>query len=212
MKHGKLAWAACVALSCAGCVTETKTVSVSADMAANIKGLKETQYPKREALPQTWVACGEMCETRASQPSLAQPEQVAALDEARKAYQKAIDIDVRCEAAYVHLANLFLRKDDPERALDVYQRALQKNPKSAALWFEEGMVQCRRKDLNAAIPCFAKAHELEPNNSHYATNYGLCLARVGRPQEAVNALASVMNRAEANYNVARMMEHVTGAQ
>jgi tetratricopeptide (TPR) repeat protein len=208
MKHGKLTWAACVAVSCAGCVTETKSVSVSADMVANMKGIKETQYPKREALPQTWVAVGELCEAKAGEPNASQPERIASLDEARKAYQKAIDIDPKSAPAYIHLANLYLRKDDPERAIDVYQRGLQQSPKSAAMWYEQGMVQCRRKDLNAALPCLAKAHELEPGNSHYATNHGLCLARLGRPQDAVVALSTVMNKAEANYNVARMMAHV----
>jgi tetratricopeptide (TPR) repeat protein len=208
MNFRKVASAACVAVSCAGCVTETKSVSVSADMAANIKGLKETQYPKREAQPQTWVAVGELCEAKAGEANSSPPEQTAALDEARKAYQKAIDLDPKFVPAHVHLANLYLHKDDPERAIDVYQRAIRQNPKSATLWYEQGMVQCRRKDLNAAIPCLAKAHEFEPNNSHYATNYGLCLARAGRPQDAVIALSSVMNKAEANYNVARMMAHV----
>jgi hypothetical protein len=70
------------------------------------------------------------------------------------------------------------------------------------------MVHCGRKDLNGALPCLAKAHELDSSNHQLATQYGLLLARLGRPQEGVAVLCKVMNKAEANYNVARMMEHI----
>jgi len=208
MNCRKLALVVSVATSCAGCVTETKSVPVSPEMAANIKGLKETEYPKREAQPQTWVAVGDLYEGKAGDQTASPAQHNASLDEARKAYMKAIELDPKCTSAQIHLANLYLRWDDPERAIAVYQRALQQNPKSALLWYEQGMVNGGKKDLSAALPCFAKAHELEPDNRHYATDYGLCLARAGRPQEGVTVLCRVMSKAEANYNVARMMAHI----
>jgi tetratricopeptide (TPR) repeat protein len=236
MEWGKFALVVGVAASCAGCVTETKTMHLSPEMASNLK-VKETEFPKREAKPETWVAVGDSFQDKMqyykaavteleakAQDGKATPAQQSAhaaearrsyqssmdsFDQACKAYQKALDIDPKCLPAYMHLANLYLSQDDPDRAGGVYQRALQLNPKSAALWHEQGMVQCKRKDLNAALPCLAKAYELEPSCHLFATQYGLCLARMGRPQEAVAVLATAMNKADANYNVAKMMAHIS---
>jgi tetratricopeptide (TPR) repeat protein len=208
MNVRNLALVGCLAASCGGCVTETKTMPLTGEMANNIKGLKETEYPKREAQPQTWVAVGDLYQTKACDPATTPAQQSACFDEARKSYQKALEIDPKFVPAHLQLAKLYVNKDDPDRAVGVYKRAIEQNPKLALLWYEQGMVQCSRKDLNSAVQCLAKAHELEPDNGHYATQYGLCLARMGKPQEATMALATVMNKAEANYNVARMMAHI----
>ena len=92
--------------------------------------------------------------------------------------------------------------------IDEVQRAVQQNPKSARLFFESGLCYLRMKDFPKGQQALAKAHELDPDNRDVAMTYGLCLARAGQPKEAAKALSSVMNRAEADYNVARMMLHV----
>ena len=180
---------------------------MTAEMAAKVN-VKETEYPKREAQPQTWISVGELYEAKAGEQKANPAQQGALQEEARKAYQKAIEIDPKCASAQIHLGNLYLHKDDPERALAVYQGALQQNPKTASLWYEKSLVYRRSKDWNGTLDCLAKAHELEPQNRQYASDYGLCLARANRPREAVTALSTVMNKAEANYNVGRMMAHI----
>jgi len=208
MNVRKLALMGCIAASCGGCITETKSMPVTSERVSNIKDLKEAEFAKREAKPQTWVALGDLYLTKACDQAAAPAQQSAFFDEARKSYQKALEIDPKFVPAYLQLAKLYVHRDDPERAVGIYKRAIEQNPKMALLWYEEGMVHCGSKDLNAAVQCLAKAHELEPDNGHYATQYGLCLARLGRPQDAVTVLARVMNKAEANYNVARMMVHI----
>jgi tetratricopeptide (TPR) repeat protein len=203
----KLALAVGLAASCAGCVTETKTVPVSPETLAKMPGIKEAEAPKREPQANTWLALGQLHETRAGDPQKAPFEQAESRDEARKAYQKAIELNPKNSDAYVCLANLYLKQEDAERALTVYQRGLQLNPNAAALWYEQGLVHCRRKDLGAGLKCLAKAHELEPDNRKLALDYGLCLARAGNAQQAVVVLSKVMSPADANYNVARMMLH-----
>jgi tetratricopeptide (TPR) repeat protein len=210
MEGHKLALILCVAASCTGCITETKSVTVPPDTYANLnlKGVKAEESPKRDAKPGTWVAYGRFRESDAHNDKLGPVQQNLCRDEARKAYQKAIDIDPKCPEGYIALANLFLSQDDCERAIAVYQQATKQNPKSALLWFEAGLCYCRKKDFPQALACLGKAHELDPQNQHIATTYGLCLARAGRPQDAVTVLNRVMNKADANYNVARMMEHL----
>lgn len=208
MEVRKLAAFLCVAASCAGCVTESKTVPVPPETLASLKGVKEQEFAKREGQPHTWVAQGQVRESQAAQMPEGSAMQVTCREEARKAYQKAVEIDPKCAEGYIALANLYQKQDDCDRALVVFRKGLEQNPKSTNLWFETGMCCASKKDFPRAIQCLTKAHELDPENSHIAMFYGYCLARAGKGQEAVTALASVMNRADANYQVARMMDHL----
>src|SRR5436305_2021493 len=56
-----------VAASCAGCVTETRTVPVSAETMAKMKDIKEAEHPKRDAQATTWVSVGRMYEAKAAE-------------------------------------------------------------------------------------------------------------------------------------------------
>ena len=205
MNFRKLAMVIAVAASCAGCVTQTKTLPASPETLGKIK---EIEVPKRDAKPTTWVAVGELREAAADNPKLTSQEKNNLREEARNAYQQALKLDPKCIAAHIHLANLYLGQDDPVRAVAVYQQAVQQNPQTAQLWYEKGTIHAQRKEFGPALECLGKAHDLEPQTRIYATQYGLCLALREQPREAVKALASVMNLAEANFYVARMMEQI----
>ena len=73
---------------------------------------------------------------------------------------------------------------------------------------EAGTVHLRRKDFNSAAQYLTRAHELEPQNRDYAINYGLCLARAGKAQEAVVVLSNIMTKADAYVYAARMLIHL----
>jgi tetratricopeptide (TPR) repeat protein len=208
MEGHKLALVFCVAASCAGCVTQESTVPVPPETLASLKGVKEQEYAKRDGKPQTWVALGQVYESQSRKDAQGSAEQSLRRDEARKAYQKALEIDPKCVEAHSALANLYLSQDDYDRAIATYQRGLQLIPNSAPLWFEAGVCYCRKKDFPQALQCLSKAHERDPENHDIATTYGLLLARAGRPQDAVTVLARVGNRADANFLVARMLIHL----
>ncbi len=209
MNLRNLAMVISVAASCAGCVTETKVLPASPENLSKIKDSKESDGPKRDAKPTTWVAVGELREAMADNAKLSSQEKNSLREEARNAYQQAIKIDPKCIAAFVHLANLYqVGFDDPVRAMATYQQAVQHNPQAAQLWFEKGTIHAQRKEFGPALQCLGKAHDLEPQTRIYATQYGLCLALREQPKEAVKVLASVMNTAEANFYVARMMEQI----
>ena len=79
-----------VAVSCAGCVTETKTVPVSAETMSQLKDMKETEHPKHDAHPVTWVAIGRMHEAKANDAFASPADKARFREEARQAYFKAI--------------------------------------------------------------------------------------------------------------------------
>jgi Flp pilus assembly protein TadD len=197
-----------VSASCAGCVTETRSVDVSSENVTKFKDIKETQYAKQQPKATTYVALGQCQETNSSDPHVAPLQQEKLRDDAKRAYQKALELDPHCLEAHMALASWYARQEDYDRAIAAYQNAAKLNPKSPALYYEQGVIYCQRKDFNNALMCLGKAHELDPEDKHLASQYGLCLARAGRPQDAVTVLCRVMNKADANYSVARMMEHV----
>src|SRR5262249_23368334 len=197
MNFRQLALMLGAAASCAGCVSETRTVPVSAETMAKIKDIKEAEHPKRDAQAVTWISVGRMYEAKGAEATASPAEKARWRDEARQAYSKAIELDLKCVDAHVAMADFWLNQDDNEPALETCQRGLQVNPRAAQLWNEAGTVHLRRKDFNSAAQYLTRAHELEPQNRDYAINYGLCLARAGKAQEAVVVLSSIMTKADA---------------
>src|SRR5204862_920038 len=82
-----------VAASCAGCVTDTRTVPVSAETMAKMKDIKEAEHPKRDAQATTWVSVGRMYEAKAAEAQGSAVERGHWRDEARKSYTKAIELE-----------------------------------------------------------------------------------------------------------------------
>jgi tetratricopeptide (TPR) repeat protein len=195
------------AASCAGCVTESKSVEVSSENIGKFKNIRETEYAKQEPKATTHLALGQLKEANAADIKVAPVQQEKLRDEARCEYQKAIELDPHCIPAHIALAAWYSRQDDDVRAITICQNAAKVNPTSSALWYEQGVLHLRRKDLNNAVACLGKAHELDPEDKHKASQFGLCLARAGRPQDGVTVLCKVMNKADANYTIARMMDH-----
>jgi tetratricopeptide (TPR) repeat protein len=207
MQGRKLALMVCVAASCAGCVTETKDVPPG--QMGNLKGvtIKPEEPCTRTPQPHSLVAMGQFREEQAGNDKLGVAQQNALREEARKAYQRALEIDPKNVEAHLALANFYARQEDFDHAIAQYQRGLQANPKSTQLWSQEGVCYAHKKDYPHALQSLAKAHELDPENRDLAVNYGLLLAHLGRPQEAVPVLTKVMSKADANTFVARMLQH-----
>src|SRR5437868_7970957 len=105
------------AASCAGCVSETRTVPVSAETMAKIKDIKEAEHPKRDAQAVTWISIGRMHEAKGAEAAASPAEKARWRDEARQAYAKAIELDPKCVEAHLALAEFWVNQDDSERAL-----------------------------------------------------------------------------------------------
>jgi tetratricopeptide (TPR) repeat protein len=201
----------CLLGAASGCVTQPTVPggSVSALMGVGPDG----KPPVREAGPrkpsaELCVAYGNVCERTAAQLNAEPVRQQRWREEARKSYQRGIELEPNAKAGYVALGQFYLAGEDLERALETYQKGIKKLPKEPALWSELGFCQCRKKDWAAAVECFRKAHELDPENHEYGTQLGLCLARSGRVEESVACLTKVQGAAQAHYNVARMLERL----
>src|SRR5262245_50873869 len=127
-----LVLALCLLGACSGCRSRQTLPPVLPEQRA----AAEPTRPKRNAKPDTWVAYGACSERAAGRAELTDTQKMNLYDQARKSYQKALEIDPKHKDAHVALARVYLAQGDDERALAVYRKALEKHPKEGAFWHE----------------------------------------------------------------------------
>lgn len=216
-------WLAAVALAlgCAGCIPTQGSRQVVAEnperaptQVANAGNNSVTpppqnidHAPKRAAKPATEISYGLLRDGEAdSDAAKKNPEVQAELrDKARQAYQQALKMDPNNLEAHKHLAKLYTKMGDFERALEVYKKIMPKHPKDASLWHDLGMCHHRRKDFNESARCYQKALELEPENRDYLKKFGLTLAWLGQTDHALAYLTRAQGAALANCNIAGLL-------
>jgi tetratricopeptide (TPR) repeat protein len=177
-----------------------------APMAANIK--KEAELPKRQPLPSTCVALGNVNASAADDPQCPPLKQQELRETARKAYQQALQLDRNYLPALSALARLYVNLEDYPHAVATYERAIQVHPECAPLYHELGMCYARQKQWASAAPWLRQAVERDSESRQYAHTYGFCLARAGQLDESLAAFARLEGEANAHYNVARMLNHM----
>src|SRR5262249_47951943 len=135
----------------------------------------EAKAAKRQPLPATCVAFGELHESAAADPGRSSAEQEQLHNKARVAYQQALQASPNDLPALLALARLYTSEGDYERALATYDRAITAHPKDPKPRYEQGMCHARRKKWDLALISLQKALELDPENPSYRHTYGLCL-------------------------------------
>jgi putative PEP-CTERM system TPR-repeat lipoprotein len=84
-------------------------------------------------------------------------------DEARRMLDRTLRLSPGHAGALVALAELWIRADDPSRALEAIKVLQEKHEKSAIGYHMEGDVQFRRKAYGQAIAAYEKAMKLNPS-------------------------------------------------
>lgn len=203
-------------LGCGGCVTTQGEKSVASNAgvpSANAKLdevaalTKKTDGPKRTPKASTEIASGKLMEAEAdADGNKPNPETQARLrDQARKAYQQALKIEPNNLEAHRCLAGLYVKTNDIERALDIYQKAMAKHPNEASLWYDLGLCHQRRKDMPESVKCLTKALEMDPQNRNYLIKLGFTLAWTGQLEQGLAHLTRAHGSALAHYNIARVL-------
>jgi tetratricopeptide (TPR) repeat protein len=170
---------------------------------------KDTDSGKLTPKASTCVAFGTFSERCAADETKYSPvERDRLYDQARQAYQRALQIEPTNLAAQGALAHLYVKRGDLPRALDLYHKAVADHPKEAELWHELGLCYARDKKWDQALENLKKAVDLDPENRTRTRSLGFCLVRAGRPDEGVAMFAKVDGEAMAHYQVARMLVHM----
>lgn len=103
-----------------------------------------------------------------------------------------------------------LEEEDPDRAVDVYRRALDRDPGQPDVWLNLGRLLHERGEVAEAERCYRRALELSPGEPVAAFDLGVALQDQERFQEAAAAyertLALDASFADAHFNLAAVHE------
>jgi Tfp pilus assembly protein PilF len=171
-----------------------------------VKDSGEPSGPKRTPKAITCVKWGDLLAATAAEMPQGS-EQNKKYDQARLAYEQALDIDPSNQDALLGLARLYEKSGKPDDAQATYQRAVKQLPREAQVWFEYGMFANRRRDFDSGAAYMRQAASLEPTNATYGSFLGWSLARAGRSDESLAQFKQTVGEARAYYNLAKMCLH-----
>jgi tetratricopeptide (TPR) repeat protein len=192
-----------------GCVPPTAIPLVESGQQPVVSERKEPDPATFTPKASTCVAFGAFSERcAADEIKYNQVERDRLYDQARKAYQQALQVEPANLQALTALARLYANRGEHDRAVATYQKAVAAHPKQVELHYELGMCCARKKEWNSAVQSLQKAVALDPENRACNRSLGLCLARAGRIDESFAVLAEVDGEAGAHYTVARMLHHM----
>jgi tetratricopeptide (TPR) repeat protein len=87
------------------------------------------------------------------------------LKQAEAALRKAIELDPNFEAAHSMLARLYVRLRQPQKALEVFQAAADRNPKDVGALLQLGVLHHSLSNYTAARDTYEKVLALRPNSA-----------------------------------------------
>jgi Flp pilus assembly protein TadD len=115
-------------------------------------------------------------------------------DEARAAFERAIELDSQSSEAFVNLADLLRGQGRDAEGEQVLRRGLAASPRAAALHHALGLLLVRRGESGAALAELRAATELDPASPRHAYVYAIALDSAGRRGEALAALRVAAER------------------
>jgi tetratricopeptide (TPR) repeat protein len=192
----------------AGCVTQNSVQPPPAAPPQVVEKAKDLpKHPPKHA--ETCIALGNYFATGADSVPQGSAQQERLYEQARREYEQALSVDPNCLGAFHALGQLHVKMGDLDGAVKWYRKGLEKQPKEASLWLSLGMCHARRKDWGPAVEALRQAADLDPETKQNWNMLGCCLARSGHPDEALAALRKGGNEARAQYNLAKMLHHMS---
>jgi tetratricopeptide (TPR) repeat protein/nitrate/TMAO reductase-like tetraheme cytochrome c subunit len=123
------------------------------------------------------------------------------MDDARKAYERAIALDPRLIGGYVNLADFERQTGNDAGAEQVLRRGLAVLPQAADLRHALGLTLVRRGARDQALNELAAAAEAAPDNARYAYVHAIALQSAGRLVDALRSLEAFNARQSDNVDV-----------
>ncbi len=123
--------------------------------------------------------------------------------EAAMFYEQVRQLDPRRDLYCArHLAVLYDRNGNFDKALDEYAKLLKANPKDAEAYNDLGYGYYNLGKFEAAETNLRKSVEFDPKSKRAWCNFGMALAQLGRYEESLVAFEKAVNRPQAHCNVA----------
>jgi tetratricopeptide (TPR) repeat protein len=151
------------------------------------------------------TATKDLSQNETAQLCLEMATQLEKVDKERDAiiyYEKARQLEPKYqETCSRRLAVLYDRIDEQARAMNEYQRLLERHPKDSKLLNDIGYSYYNRGQWQQAESYLQKAVKADRSNSRAWINLGLTLAQLGKKTEALEAFQHAVSPAEAHANL-----------
>jgi len=108
--------------------------------------------------------------------------------------------------AYVELAELCMRNDRVDDAVEVLTVGVERAPEDVVLHNDLGMALLVSGDYEAALRRFREAAALDPQDARARSNAGTALGMLGRYDEALALYLQILTPADAHHNVGVVAE------
>lgn len=113
----------------------------------------------------------------------------SSIDEAERAYRRAIDLDPSHGEAHLNLGRLLHERGAYDEAEAHYRRSVDADASRALAWFNLGVLYEDIDRLEDAAAAYRKALEIEPDSVDAHYNLGGVYERMGREREAIRHLS-----------------------
>lgn len=131
-------------------------------------------------------------------------------DRAEHAYREALTLDPNWVPAYVNLADLLRRQSRDPEGEQVLRAGIARLPQAAALYHSLGLLQVRKKDMQAALASLRRAAELAPEETRYSYVYAVALHSAGRTREARALVDQALQRTPGNRALSELRMQLQG--
>ena len=185
-----LAAAALIGLS--GCVTENQSTA-NGPIPSDAK-IEELKDPPITA--DTHYAAGQLAESSND------------LDKAMSQYHMALQIDAKHAKSLFRIGVLQAQAKDYQAAIETWKRYLDATGHAATGWANLGFCYELSGQPNLAEFAYKSGIDRDPHDVTCHVNYGLMLARLGKPDEALREFSAVLTPAESHYNLASVFEQI----
>jgi tetratricopeptide (TPR) repeat protein len=190
MKLGSFLLVTTIVLLVAGCAHKNPQAS-----APNTPPVSEFDKAKDPAISaNTRFAAGQLSESQGE------------LGHAIEQYQKALELNPKYAEAMFRLAVVQTTTKAFPKAIETWNRYITLSNGSATAYSNLGFCQELAGNPAAAEAAYRAGIAHEPSNEPCHVNYGLMLARHGRPSEGLLQLQIVLPPAKAHYDLASVYE------
>jgi len=185
-----LALAVCVTFI-SGCATKAPQTQQSA---ANTPTTEFEKAKDPEVQSNTHFAAGQLAESQAH------------LQEAAQQYRAALKQNPKYTDAMFRLGIVYTQLESYPKAIEIWNQYVKATNGSATAYSNLGFCEEVAGDPNAAEAAYRKGIAKDPLNEACHVNFGLMLARHGRPNEGLLQLQTVLPPAKAHYDLAAVYE------
>jgi len=116
--------------------------------------------------------------------------------EARRNYERALQLDPDFNKARVNLAMLLVESDEVDSAKTLLEEAIRREPEDAKAYNNLGMVHYSELEVEKAVRYFRRALAIDPTNAEAHYNLGLAFAESGLLLEAIREWRTALEVAE----------------